>query len=352
MKTQAAILVETGRPLEIADLAIPALKPGQVLVEVAYSGVCHTQLSEARGNRGADPYLPHCLGHEGSGHVLEVGAGVTRVRSGDAVLLSWIKGAGADVPGTVYDWNNQRVNAGGLTTFARHTVASENRVMRLPADFPVREAGLREAALLGCPVPTGIGAVWNTAQARPGQSLAVFGVGGVGCCAVAGASLAGCFPIIAVDIHPWKLALAQRFGATHAVQAAEAGDADVVARVAGIAEQLDFAVEVSGRPAVMQQALRAVRPRGGIAVVIGNARHGESLQIDPRWLNDGKQLRGTWGGDNVPERDYPRYLRLIQSGRLNLEPLLGKTYRLADVNQALRDLETGAVARPLLDMAC
>jgi S-(hydroxymethyl)glutathione dehydrogenase/alcohol dehydrogenase len=344
MRTQAAILVETGRPLEVVELAVPPLRPGQVLVEVAYSGVCHTQLSEARGHRGPDAFLPHCLGHEAGGHVREVGPGVTRVRPGDAVLLSWIKGAGADVPGTVYDWKGRAVNAGGVTTFARHTVVSENRVTRLPPGFP-----LREAALLGCPVPTGVGAVLNTAGARPGQSLAVFGVGGVGCCAVAGARLAGCHPVIAVDVVPWKLDLARRLGATHAILASEGDAAERVAEVAG--GQLDYAVEVTGRPAVMQQAVRAVRPRGGVAVVVGNARHGERLEIDPRWLNDGKQLRGTWGGDNVPERDFPRYQRLVQSGRLELEPLVGKTYALADVNRALDDLENGTAARPLLDLA-
>jgi S-(hydroxymethyl)glutathione dehydrogenase/alcohol dehydrogenase len=344
MKTRAAILVETGKPLEVVDLAVPPLRPGQVLVEVAYSGVCHTQLAEARGQRGPDPYLPHCLGHEASGHVREVGAGVTRTRAGDAVMLSWIKGPGANVPGTVYAWNGKNVNAGGVTTFARYTVVSENRVTPLPADFP-----LRQAALLGCPVPTGVGAVLNTAGARPGQGLVVFGAGGVGCCAVAGARLAGCYPIIAVDLFPWKRELARQFGATHTVQASSD---DVVERVVQAAGgPLDFAVEVTGRPAVMRQALRVVRPQGGIAVIIGNARHGEKLEIDPRWLNDGKQLRGTWGGDNVPERDFPRYLRLVQSGRLELEPLLGKTYSLADVNRALEDLESGVAARPLLDLA-
>jgi S-(hydroxymethyl)glutathione dehydrogenase / alcohol dehydrogenase len=343
MKTRAAIVVETGRPLEIVDLIVPPLLPGQVLVEVAYSGVCHTQLGEARGQRGPDPYLPHCLGHEASGHVREVGAGVSHVRVGDAVMLSWIKGPGANVPSTVYEWNGRKVNAGGVTSFARFTVVSENRLTPLPADFP-----LRQAALLGCPVPTGVGAVLNTAGARPGQSLVVFGAGGVGCCAIAGARLAGCDPIVAVDLFEWKLELAQQFGATFTVQAS----GEVVERVLQAAGgPLDFAVEVTGRPTVMQQALRVVRPQGGIAVVIGNARYGEKLEIDPRLLNDGKQLRGSWGGDNVPERDFPRYLHLVQRGRLDLTPLLGKTYSLQDVNRALQDLESGAAARPLLDLA-
>ena len=318
MKTTAAVLVELGRPLELADLAVPVLKPGQVLVEVAYSGVCHTQVGEARGHRGEDRFLPHGLGHEGSGVVREVGPGVAKVRPGDRVILSWIKGSGADVPGTVYDWNGRKVNAGGITTFATRSVISENRLTVVPDGMP-----LRLAALVGCAVPTGAGVIFNTARPRPGQSVAVFGVGGIGSCAVAAAALAGCTPVIAVDVNAEKLALARRLGATHAVNSK---DCDPVAEV------------------------RTLCP-GGAAVVVGNARFGERLEIDPRELNQGKRLLGTWGGDNVPDRDYPRYCKLMAAGRLDLEPLLSRSYRLADVNAALDDLERGCAARPLLDIA-
>ena len=199
-------------------------------------------------------------------------------------------------------------------------MASENRLTPIPPAFP-----LREAALLGCPVPTGIGAVWNTAGARPGQSLAVFGVGGVGCCAIAGANLTGCHPIIAVDLNPWKLELAKEFGASHTVLASEP---DVVGQVMKLADgQLDFAIEVSGRPSVMQQALDAVRVQGGVAVIVGNARHGEKLEIDPRSLNNGKQLRGTWGGDNQPERDFPRLSASRRSGPIAARTAAGQVVR-------------------------
>jgi len=344
MKTTAAVLVELGRPLELADLAVPVLKPGQVLVEVAYSGVCHTQVGEARGHRGEDRFLPHGLGHEGSGVVREVGPGVAKVRPGDRVILSWIKGSGADVPGTVYDWNGRKVNAGGITTFATRSVISENRLTVVPDGMP-----LRLAALVGCAVPTGAGVIFNTARPRPGQSVAVFGVGGIGSCAVAAAALAGCTPVIAVDVNAEKLALARRLGATHAVNSK---DCDPVAEVRTLCPGgADFAVEATGLAPVMRQTLAAVRPQGGAAVVVGNARFGEKLEIDPRELNQGKRLLGTWGGDNVPDRDYPRYCKLMAAGRLDLEPLLSRSYRLADVNAALDDLERGCAARPLLDIA-
>jgi S-(hydroxymethyl)glutathione dehydrogenase/alcohol dehydrogenase len=345
MKTTAAILIELGRPLELVDLDLPVLRPGQVLVEIAQSGVCHTQLLEVRGLRGTDPYLPHCLGHEGAGVVREIGPSVTQVKPGDRVILSWIKGAGLDVPGTVYGWGGRKVNAGAVTTFATSAVISENRLTRIPAAM-----SLRHAALVGCAVPTGVGAVFNTARPRPGQTLVVFGVGGIGSCAIAAAALSGCVDVVAVDIRAEKLALALHVGATHAI---DASVSDPVAQILQVCPGgVDFAVEATGQPAVMEQALACVRPRGGVAVVVGNAPFGAKLALDPRELNQGKRLLGTWGGDCVPERDYPLFCRLICSGKLNLEPLLTRSYSLADVNRALEDLASGEAGRPLIDLGC
>lgn len=342
MQTLAAILVALQQPLELVSLELPALKAGQVLVELAFSGVCHTQVLESRGYRGEDKFLPHCLGHEGSGTVSAVGPGVTKVKPGDQVILSWIKGSGADVAGTVYRWGERTVNAGAITTFGQQMVISENRLTRLPAGV-----SLRDAALLGCAVPTGLGAVFNTARPQPGQSLAVFGTGGIGICAIAGAAIAGCAPVIAVDINQAKLALARQMGATHTLLATEEPLAAIQQLCPG---GVDFAIEATGRPAVMLQALAAVRQQGGTAVIVGNARFGEMLTLDPRQLNQGKRLLGTWGGDNWPDRDYLRYGMLLQHGRLNLQPLLDKTYSLAAINEALDDLEAGRTARPLIDL--
>lgn len=344
MKTEAALLVETGKPLILAEIEIPALKPGQVLVDIAYSGACHTQVLEARGHKGPDPWVPHCMGHEGSGTVLETGPGVTRVKAGDKVILSWLKGAGMEAGGTVYGWDGKKVNSGGVTTFGRQMVASENRLTPLPAGMD-----MKAAIMMGCALPTGMGAVMNVCQARPGQSVAVFGAGGVGISAILGAVVSGCVPVIAVDINPDKLALAKQMGATHVVNAKDGDPAKAIAEI--VAGGVDFAVEATGVPAVMLQALQAVRQQGGRAVVCGNAHAGTTVDIDPRLFNAGKSLMGTWGGDSVPERDYPRYARLLMAGKLNVEPLLSRPYKLADINAALDDLEAGRVGRPLIDMS-
>ncbi|MCE9604331.1 MAG: zinc-binding dehydrogenase [Planctomycetia bacterium] len=348
MKTLAAVLVELGRPLELADLEVPLLAPGQVLVQVAFSGVCATQLGEARGLRGPNAYLPHCLGHEAGGTVVEVGPAVTKVRVGNRVILSWMKGSGIDVPGTTYRWGDRTVNAGGVTTFATYTVVAENRLTPIDAAFP-----LREAALLGCAAPTGLGAVFNTAAAERGASVVVFGTGGIGLCAVAAARIAGLGPIVAVDPSADRLQAAERMGATQRINPRELGDdVDIAAALKKIAPQgFDYAIEASGVPDVMSQALAAVRNRGGTAVLVGNAPHGRKLEIDPKQFNLGKRLLGTWGGDNVPDRDFPRYCEMVGDGRLSLAPLMEHEYALTDVNRALEDLERGTVVRPLLNMA-
>jgi S-(hydroxymethyl)glutathione dehydrogenase/alcohol dehydrogenase len=344
MKTEAALLVRTGTPLVLAEIDIPALKPGQVLVEIAYSGVCGTQVMEWRGDKGEDKWVPHCLGHEGSGAVLETGAAVTKVKTGDRVVLSWIKGSGIEAGGAIYDWDGRKVNAGGVTTFQRHAVVSENRLTLLPADLP-----MDVAVLLGCAAPTGMGAVYNVLKAVAGDAVAVFGTGGIGVQALMAAALAGAMPVIGIDPNPARRALARIFGATHVI---DPSAGDVLAEIRKIVPQgVDLAVECSGVPAVMEQAINATRLQGGRAVVIGNAKHGARLSLDPAVFNQGKSLLGTWGGDSVPDRDFDRFGRLLASGRFPVRDLLSKPYALKRADQALQDLAAGEVGRPLIDMS-
>jgi S-(hydroxymethyl)glutathione dehydrogenase/alcohol dehydrogenase len=343
MKTEAAILVETGKPLVLAELEIPALKQGQVLVEIAYSGACGTQVMEAGGLKGEDKWVPHCLGHEGTGVVLEVGPAVTKVRPQDKVVLSWIKGTGIEAGGCVYAWGDRKVNAGGVTTFQRHAVVSENRLTLLPAGLE-----MDVATLLGCAAPTGMGAVFNVLQVKAGDAVAIFGTGGIGLNACMAASFAGALPIIGVDLSPARRDLALRYGATHVVDPAAEDVAAAIRKI--VPAGVDLAVEATGAPAVMEQAINATRAQGGRAVVIGNARQGAMLSLNPGVFNQGKSLLGTWGGDSLPDRDYPRFGRLLGSGRFAPRDLLSQPYRLAEADQALRDLAAGTVGRPLIDM--
>jgi S-(hydroxymethyl)glutathione dehydrogenase/alcohol dehydrogenase len=344
MKTQAALLVETGKPLVLAEIEIPPLKPGQVLVQIAYSGACGTQVMEWRGDKGEDKWVPHCLGHEGTGVVLEVGSAVTKVKAADKVVLSWIKGSGIEAGGAIYHWQGRKVNAGGVTTFQRHTVVSENRLTLLPGDLP-----MDVAVLLGCAAPTGMGAVYNVLKAQPGDAVAVFGTGGIGLNALMAAALVGAMPVIGIDPNPTRRALAKIYGATHVIDPSQA---DVLGEIKRIVPQgVDVAVESSGVPAVMEQAVKATRQQGGRAVVIGNAKHGAVLSLNPEVFNQGRSLLGTWGGDSVPDRDYSRFARLLGSGRFPARDLLSKPYSLEEADQALQDLASGKIGRPLIDMS-
>lgn len=343
MKTLAALLIETGRPLEMAELEIPVLKPGQVMVEIAFSGACGTQVMEWKGDKGEDKWVPHCLGHEGSGIVLECGSAVSRVKPGDKVVLSWIRGGGIEAGGAQYKWNGKTVNAGGVTTFQRHAVVSENRLTKLPDGL-----AMDIAILLGCAAPTGMGAIFNVTKVTPGESVAVFGTGGIGLNACMAASFVGAMPIIAIDPSKARRTLALALGATHAIDPATG---DLLADIRNVAPGgVDAAVEATGIPTVMAQALDATRQQGGRAVVIGNARQGLTLTLNPGAFNQGKSLHGTWGGDSVPDRDYPRYGRLLASGRFDFGALLSAPYSLIRANEALTDLAAGRVGRPLIDM--
>ena len=344
MKTEAAILVEPGKPLQVEEIAIPKLKPGQILAEIAYSGVCHTQLLEQQGYRGTDPWCPHCLGHEATGQVIDVAPDVSKVKAGDVVVLSWLKGEGADVTGTVYDWNGRSVNAGPVTTFAQKSVVSENRAILLPAGL-----NLLHSVMLGCAAPTGFGSVLNVCRARPGDGIVIFGTGGIGLCAVLAAASVGCDPIVAVDTNLSRLNIAKLFGATHALDAGNEGLDDhlISAKKGGF----DFAIEATGRPEVMARAFASVRDRGGKCVVIGNARHGEKLVLDPTELNKGKQLLGTWGGDTDLDRDVERYGQIISDNEANFEAVFFEKFGLRDINQALEELVVGSVGRPVIDMS-
>jgi S-(hydroxymethyl)glutathione dehydrogenase/alcohol dehydrogenase len=344
MKTEAALLVQTGQPLVLAEIETPGLKSGQVLVEIAYSGACGTQVMEWRGDKGEDKWVPHCLGHEGTGTVIETGSAVSKVKVGDKVVLSWLKGSGIEAGGAVYDWGGRKVNAGGVTTFQRHAVVSENRLTPLPPDLP-----MDVAVLLGCAAPTGMGAVYNVLKVQPGDSVAVFGTGGIGLNALMAAALGGAMPVIGIDPNPTRRALARIYGASHVIDPTAS---DAIAEIKKIVPQgVDLAVESSGVPAVMEQAINATRQQGGRAVVIGNAKHGAVLSLNPSVFNQGKSLLGTWGGDSVPDRDYGRYGRLLSSGRFPVKDLLSKPYSLAEADQALQDLAAGKVGRPLIDMS-
>ena len=344
---KAAVLSRLNEPLEVmTDIEYGSPAPGQVLVKLAYSGVCHSQLMEVRGRRGFDAYLPHLLGHEGTGKVIEVGASVQKVKPGEHVVLGWIKGGGLDGGGVRYRCAcmPQGINAGGITTFNEYALVSENRVVPLPAGVP-----LDVAVLFGCAVPTGAGIITNDLRPAPGSTVAVFGLGGIGMSALMATMLFECAKVIAVDISADKLELARSFGATHTINATEV---DPVSEIRALTDDLgvDYSVEASGQVSVIEQAFNSVRRGGGVCVFASHPENGKRISIDPFELICGKQIRGSWGGSSNPDRDIPLFAKLYLEGRLPLEKLITKRYPLDAINEALDDLEHHRVGRPLIEI--
>lgn len=347
IRMSAAVLRAAGQPLSlVSDIALALPQRGQVLVKLAYSGVCHSQLMEVRGRRGPDAYLPHLLGHEGSGKVVAIGEGVTKVRPGEFVILGWIKSSGLDGGGVQYrcHCDDAVLNAGGVTTFNEYALVSENRLVPLPPGVP-----LDVAVLFGCALPTGAGIVLNDIKPAAGSSIAVFGMGGIGLSALMATMLFDCAQVIAVDIAPDKLALARSFGATATIDAAHL-DPVAAIRAATGGLGVDYAIEASGRTNVIEQAFASVRRGGGVCVFASHPAHGSTISIDPYELICGKQIRGSWGGSSDPDRDIPLLAELYRNGKLPLEKFLTHRYGLDQINQALDDMEQQRVVRPLIEI--
>ena len=345
LKSRAAILVEQKRPLVIDEIEVPPPKLGQVLVKVLVSGICGSQIGEINGVKGPDRFLPHLLGHEGAGIVVECGEGVRTVKPGDQVVLHWRKGDGLESVTPVYESSLGRVNAGWVTTFNDYAIVSENRVTAVPSDLDPEDA-----ALFGCAVTTGFGVINNNAALAIGQSIAVFGAGGIGLNIVQGAALAGANPIIAIDLFDNRLDLAKSLGATHTINSTKADVAGEIARIVG-SGGVDVAVDNTGNVQVIELAVRTTGPRGR-TVLVGVPPTGSTAAISTLPLHFEKQLLGSHGGECRPAIDIPRYVRLVREGRLKLKPLVGKRYALEDINTAIVDMVSGRLAgRAAIHMA-
>jgi S-(hydroxymethyl)glutathione dehydrogenase / alcohol dehydrogenase len=340
---RGAVLWETGKPLRVVDqIQIPALEDGQVLVKLSYSGVCHSQLMEVRGKRGNDQNLPHLLGHEGSGQVVAIGGGVSKVSPGDSVILGWIKSKGKNVSGAKYQLGERVINSGQVTTFSTYSIVSENRVVPLPPGLPKEIA-----VLFGCALPTGAGIILNEIKPKKGSIILFMGLGGIGLSALMACSLFECKTVIAIDINEEKLSLAQKFGATHIINSL---DVDPLKEVKDITGGLgvDYSVEAAGSVETIEMAFKMLKKNGGKCIFASHPEADKKICLDPFELISGKQIQGTWGGSSNPDNDVPRLAELYLQSRLPLELLLTKTYTLEEINEALYDLEVGNVFRPLI----
>jgi S-(hydroxymethyl)glutathione dehydrogenase/alcohol dehydrogenase len=356
--TTAAVTREVGGPITVEPIELAAPGPGEVLVRVAAASLCHSDLSLATGVLAQR--MPVVLGHEAAGTVAELGPGVTGLAEGDAVLLLWNPACrecwfcthgephlcehATDRAAHTYGWTADGTALyPGLSTaaFARHTVVGAHQCYRLPGDIP-----LEPAALLGCAVTTGMGAVLTTAGVREGESVAVVGLGGVGLSAVAGARIAGAHPIVAIDRVPAKLDLAATLGATDTVEAGP-GVRDAVAAVTG-GRGADHVFDCVGLAATLRDSWRLAR-RGGAVVVVGIGRRDDKTEFSPLELFAfARRILPCVNGSLDAERDLPGYFDHVRSGALDLRAMVSGEVGLDGIAGGFADLAEGTVARVLV----
>jgi len=363
MRSRAAIIRRHGEPLSVEDVDLLDPDPDEVVVRVEASGVCHSDLSLARGYYPEIP-LPIVPGHEGAGTVVEVGDEVHSVKRGDKVFTLWLASCyncdyclsgrphlcenalKSILRATLPSGKLKIIDARGTpihhftstAALASHIVVNERNVQKLTVDVAIDKA-----AIIGCAVLTGVGAALNTAKVKEGSSVAVVGLGGVGMNIVQGARLAGAEKIIAIDVYDSKLEWAGKFGATHFVNASREDPFEAVHRITG--GGVDYAFESAGSVRAMELAYRLAR-RGGVVTIVGVERGGVDIRIPALDLHmNEKTVKGCYYGSSSPRLDSLRYLRLYKAGKLLLDELVTRTYRLEEVNEVFKDMEEGRIIR-------
>ena len=364
MQMQAAILNEANTPFSIETVELEAPKTGEVLIKMAAAGVCHSDWHVVEGLSYFP--MPIICGHEGAGIVEDIGEGVTRVNPGDHVTLSFRANCGncfycqnnkpnlCEVytpvlkSGLLKDGSSRISRNGepihimtGLGCFAEYVVIPEDACVPVREDVP-----LEVAALVGCAVSTGVGAAIYTADVRPGQSVAVYGAGGVGLNIIMGAVMCGADPIIAVDTNSSKMEIAREFGATHTLYS----DDRTVEQIQDLTEGrgADHVFESVGLTSLQETAFDATRP-GGTLTLVGLTPVGSGTNLPGSVITrTEKVIRGSFYGSVLPQRDFPMFLDLYRNGKLMLDELVTRRYRLEEINEAYQDMLTGEVARGII----
>ena len=340
---KSAILIESKKPLVVTDIDMPSsLEFGQVLVKIFYSGICGAQINEIDAVKGPDKFLPHLLGHEGSGIVEKIGEGVTTVKTGDHVVLHWRKSSGIESVTPKYLWKEKKVNAGWVTTFNEKAIVSENRLTAIPPDFD-----MRIAPLFGCSVTSAFGVVNNDAKIKIGQSVLIFGVGGVGLNIVQATSMVSAYPIVGVDLHENKINMGKKFGLTHGLIADSNDLNNKIYNIIG-SKGADISIETTGIPKVIEQAYE-LTASDGKTILVGVPNDKISIYSLP--LHFEKILTGSHGGDAVPDIDIPRYIRLINQKKMTLEKIITHEFDLTDINSAIDLLRSGKAGRIIIKMS-
>ncbi len=345
VETKAAVLFDLNKPLKIINLDLPYPKKGEVLVKIFYSGICHTQLLEISGKNAAGSFIPNLLGHEASGEVIKIGTGVTKIKKGDRVVLSWIKGKGLNVIPKPINYKNIKINRGSVTTFSNYTVVSENRVFKISKKLPAHIA-----SLLGCAVPTGMGMIINNAKLKKNSSITIIGCGGIGINAIHASKILGAKKIVGIDLNKNKKKLIKSFGATHFINYKTKNIKEKIDKILGT-EGSDYVVDTVGRKETMELAYNLANNNRGHVILCGVPNPLDlKISINPFPLYYGKKLVGTGGGETIPDKDLKKYASMYLNNQINLKKMITKIYSLKEINKAIQFLKKGNCVRVLINM--
>ena len=340
---QCAVLEKIKKPLKIKNLNFRNLKYGQVLVKIIFSGICKTQLLEIAGARGKDRWLPHALGHEGSGIVEAVGKGVTKVKRGDEVILTWIKSLGIDSESPKFYSENKIINAGKITTFSNYSVISENRIVKKPKNMP-----MDIAALFGCAIPTGMGMILNNQVHDKKNVYAVVGVGGVGFFSILALKALGFKKIIAIDNSNDKNRILKKMKIKHVLNNKKK---DFNERINAISKNgVDVCYEATGTIQGIELGFSILNKKKGKLIFASHPISGKKIKLDPHELISGKTIAGTWGGNTNPDRDIKKYFKILDKSKINLKNFV-KIYSFKDINQALIKAKENNSFRTIIKMS-
>ena len=325
-KTKAAILAYQKKPLLVEYIGMPEkLLKGQILIKLKYAGICGSQLGEVDGVKGKDNFLPHMLGHEGVGKVIEIGPMVKKVKKGDKVLLHWMSSNGIDAKPAIYKWRNKKLNAGKITTFSNHSIISENRITKIN-----KYKNDLDILLLGCTASTAIGSVKKLCKIRPNQNVVVAGCGPIGLYLIKYLNFLKVKNIISIDINKKKIELSKKYGATETILTNKKNKN----KLNFIKGKIDYFFECTGNSNIIEKGYESLKEKGSI-ILIGVPHFRSKVSINTLAINLGKKFIGSKGGKFNPSKDFKNFSKIVGLKNLNSKNFIVKKFKLEDINQIL-----------------
>ena len=338
----AAVLFRTNSELKLINLKVPKLQAGQVLVKIFYSGICKSQIMEIFGGRETKKWLPHLLGHEASGKVIQVGKNVKKVKPNDDVILTWIKSSGNNAKSPNFFYKKKKINAGKVTTFSNYSVVSENRLVIKP-----KKLNFKDSIFFGCAFPTGAGMVLNEVKILKNDKVVLIGLGAVGLGTLLALKKQKIKNIVVIDKNEKRLNLANKLGVKYLFNSINDSTKNKIYKIFKNGANICF--ESAGLTKTIEFGMKIINNTGKVHFA-SHPNHKHFLNIKPHDLIKGKRISGSWGGGSKPDKDIKKFTSILKKNHFKFEHLHSKIYSLEEINLAVRDFRRNLVFRPIIKM--